>query len=152
MAMETLSGALEREHHEIDAGIEAYAATRDPQTLATALTALRRHIYLEEEFLFPALREAGMVGPIYAMSAEHMDLWSTLDTMGEQLDDGDQEARNQTCRILLSEFARHTGKEDPIVFAHTDDVLAPEELAAVADLVENATLPPGWVCQAPSFE
>lgn len=59
MEIESLAAALEREHHEIDAGIAAFtAAPGDWQPLARAIRALRRHIYLEEEFLFPLLREA----------------------------------------------------------------------------------------------
>ncbi|MEO6996601.1 MAG: hemerythrin domain-containing protein, partial [Terracoccus sp.] len=58
---ESLTALLEREHHEIDAGIEAFLEglaqneIRD-QELTRSVGALRRHIYLEEEFLFPPLR------------------------------------------------------------------------------------------------
>lgn len=59
----TLRAALEREHHEIDAGIEKFLEDPAPtQSLATAFTALRRHIYLEEEYLFPPLRAEGLMG------------------------------------------------------------------------------------------
>jgi hemerythrin HHE cation binding domain-containing protein len=59
MEIESLAAALEREHHEIDAGIAAFtAAPGDRQPLARVIRALRRHIYREEEFLFPLLREA----------------------------------------------------------------------------------------------
>ena len=52
---EQLSVLLEREHHEIDAGVEAFleglslGETRT-EDLTRAVDALRRHIYLEEEF------------------------------------------------------------------------------------------------------
>ena len=60
MATESLAAALEQEHQEIDAGISTFTASPgDPQPLTRAIRALRRHIYLEEEFLFPLLGEAG---------------------------------------------------------------------------------------------
>lgn len=54
MEGETLHAALEREHHEIDAGIEAFLAPpaggeNRTASLVRAIAALRRHIYLEEK-------------------------------------------------------------------------------------------------------
>ena len=49
METEGLAAALEREHREIDEGIAAFTTSPgDPQPLAHAIRALRRHIYLEE--------------------------------------------------------------------------------------------------------
>jgi regulator of cell morphogenesis and NO signaling len=69
---DTLACALEREHREIDAGIEAFLAPRSEGTrrlgaLRRAIEALRRHIFLEEEFLFPPLRAAGLVTPVFVI-------------------------------------------------------------------------------------
>ena len=45
MEIKSLAAALEREHHEIDAGIAAFtAAPGDWRPLARAIRALRRHI------------------------------------------------------------------------------------------------------------
>jgi regulator of cell morphogenesis and NO signaling len=68
----TLGSALEREHREIDGGIEKFAAGleaggMDTEPLLQAMAGLRRHIYLEEEFLFPPLRANGMMMPIFVM-------------------------------------------------------------------------------------
>lgn len=66
MQTDSLATALEREHHEIDADIEAFTASpSDRQPLIRAISALRRHIYLEEEYLFPLLRavEPGLEAP-----------------------------------------------------------------------------------------
>ena len=60
----TLASALEQEHREIDRAIEAYLRSPEEgggrvESLTETITALRRHIYLEEQFLFPPLRDAG---------------------------------------------------------------------------------------------
>jgi regulator of cell morphogenesis and NO signaling len=85
---QSLAAALEREHHEIDAGIAAFTAAPDsPQPLVRAIRALRRHIYLEEEFLFPLLREAeaGLTAPVFVMLREHAQIWATLDSLEREL-------------------------------------------------------------------
>ena len=144
MAMETLSGALEREHHEIDAGIEAYTATRDPQTLATALTALRRHIYLEEEYLFPPLRDAGLVGPVFVMLREHGELWDAMAELEALLrDPARAEDASAICQDLLGRLAAHNGKEEPIVYPEVD---ALDAAAEALDFLYTDTMPEGWAC------
>ncbi|MGH3302292.1 MAG: hypothetical protein ACRDOK_11535 [Streptosporangiaceae bacterium] len=73
----SLAAALEHEHHEVDAGIAAFtAAPWDRQPLARAIGALRRHIYLGEEFLFPLLHEAepGLAAPVFVMLREHAQI------------------------------------------------------------------------------
>lgn len=69
-----LSAELTREHREIDDAIETFTEKLDCGSLqhelpTETLEALRRHIYLEEVFLFPPLREAGIVMPIFVMNA-----------------------------------------------------------------------------------
>lgn len=86
--VDTLSAALEREHHEIDAGLEAFLDGLDSgevrrDELTRAADALRRHIYLEEEILFPPIRDAGLVPPILVMLREHGEIWQTLDALEE---------------------------------------------------------------------
>ncbi len=84
MQSESLALALRREHQEIDAGIDACtAADPDSGELSRAIGALRRHIYLEEEFLFPLLRQAepGLTAPILVMLREHAEIWPLLDEL-----------------------------------------------------------------------
>src|SRR5689334_16040396 len=63
MASQVLGDALEREHRDIDEALARFAAGLPADewrldTLRAAAATLRRHIYIEEEFLFPALRAA----------------------------------------------------------------------------------------------
>src|SRR5512139_1430603 len=97
MKIESVAEALEREHREIDEGIEVFSAglsagQPDREPLTRAIRALRRHIYVEEEFLFPTLREAGLLPPVLVMLREHAQIWTTLDSLEGDLDAGTADA------------------------------------------------------------
>src|SRR5699024_3583128 len=69
----SLAEAFTHEHHQIDAGIEKkYLADPDPggdparraRPLLRAMEALRRHIYLDEEVVFPHLPPGPLMMPL----------------------------------------------------------------------------------------
>jgi iron-sulfur cluster repair protein YtfE (RIC family) len=143
MAEETLAAALEREHHEIDAGIEKFAASAgegagDVDALAGALAALRRHIYLEEEFVFPSLRAAGMLGPILVMLREHGELWALMDQL-------EQDATPAVCEQLSARLDAHNSKEEPIVYPQMDAVLSEPAALELRRFLDSGSMPEGWV-------
>jgi hemerythrin-like domain-containing protein len=152
MTTSTLATALEREHREIDAGVEAFLAglaegQPRPESLIQAMRALRRHIYLEEQFLFPPLREAGMVAPIFVMLREHGEIWDTMDAMDRELArDGAGAAMSEVCRVLLEQLERHNAKEEPIIYPQADAVLAADASAELHEHLAAGRLPEGWVC------
>lgn len=149
----TLSAALEREHHEIDDIVEDIAQS-DPATLTEvqcdglkhAVTLLRRHIYLEEEFLFPPLREAGMAGPVMVMLHEHGQMWQVLDTLDDLLVGSDPGPATLLCQDLLTQLAAHNMKEERILYPQAETLVPADELAELTRLVDTATLPAEWVC------
>lgn len=150
--METLGSALEREHREIDGGIESYTAaltagTNDTEPLVRATEGLRRHIYLEEEFLFPPLREAGMTMPIFVMLREHGELWRTMDSLQALLgDDTAPETMLDACRELLALLDAHNSKEEPIIYTQADTVLDAEASTELLAFLDEGRMPEGWVC------
>ena len=153
MEADTLGGALEREHRQIDGGIEAYLAgldgTADPGPLRAALDGLRRHIYLEEEFLFPPLKAAGLMGPIFVMLREHGQLWTSMDKVEQLLADGaDPEARRGACTTLLALLDAHNSKEEPIIYSQADAILSEEAGSELTEFLAGGTTPEGWVCSA----
>ena len=148
--METISlaAALEREHHEIDAGVAAFtAAPSDRQPLMRAIRALRRHIYLEEEFLFPLLREAepGLAAPIFIMLREHAQIWATLEMLERELDDG-AVVGSALCRQLSVRLLHHNLKEEKILYPRADEALQPAAAGRLRAFLGSAGLPDGWVC------
>jgi hypothetical protein len=143
-----LAAALEREHHEIDQGIAAFTASPgDRQPLTHAIHALRRHIYLEEELLFPLLHAAqpGLAAPVFVMLREHAQIWGTLDALDRTADAGEGTGLALR-RRLAAQLLHHNLKEERILYPRADEALP----AAVADrlraLLRTGQLPEGWVC------
>ncbi len=150
----TVSTALAAEHRLIDHGIEAFADSdtaevTEPQRagLLHAITALRRHIYLEEEFLFPPLREAGLVGPVMVMVHEHGQMWPILDLLEKQLSAGTTDTAGSVCRDLLGQLAAHNMKEERILYPQVEDLLPAACLADLTGLLASCQVPDGWICQ-----
>ena len=151
MESESLAAALEREHREIDEGIAAFTASPgDPQPLARATRALRRHIYLEEEFLFPLLGEAepALRAPVFVMLREHAQIWAALDAL--EREPGGSAGR-ALCRQLASQLLHHNLKEEKVLYPRADDVLPVAAAERLRAFLRSGELPPGWVCVNRSF-
>jgi iron-sulfur cluster repair protein YtfE (RIC family) len=147
----SLTEALEHEHHEIDAGIETFLegiSLGEVRTteLTRAVDALRRHIYLEEEFLFPPLRAAGMLPPVLVMLREHGEIWRTLDQLAALDLGSDDTAAREQCTTLLAQLAAHNAKEEPIIYPQGDAVLSDEAKDDLAGFLGTGAMPVGWVC------
>lgn len=148
----TLAAALEREHREIDAGIEACGAEPEEgggriESLTGAMAALRRHIYLEEAFLFPGLR-AELAVPTIVMLREHGEIWRTLDELEATLPAAAADpAVRSLCRELLARLATHNAKEEPIFYTRADPGLSPAAHAELTAFLDAGAMPDGWVCE-----
>jgi hemerythrin-like domain-containing protein len=147
----TLAAALEREHRQIDDGIAAFLAApaggaEALAALTRAMQCLRRHIYLEEEFLFPALREAGLVAPVFVMLREHGQLWQTMDQIDEAVR-ADPATSAGGCRELLAQLDAHNSKEEPILYPHADRVLVGAAGEQFAAYLASGHTPDGWVAE-----
>jgi regulator of cell morphogenesis and NO signaling len=148
-----LSVVLQREHHEIDSAIAAFIEKLDggcvqPELLSAGLEALRRHIYLEETILFPPIRAAGMIMPIFVMMREHGELWRTMGALNDLIvDRADSEQLRGTCHRLLGQLEQHNSKEEPIIYPHADSDLPAQVSAELARFIETGRIPDGWACQ-----
>jgi len=145
-----LAAALEREHREIGEGIDGYTSQQPGEqervaALRRAVEALRRHIYLEEEFLFPPMDEELAI-PTMVMLREHGEIWRRLDQIEQELDRGGDSVP-QACRELLVVLASHNAKEEPIFYGRADATLDESESAQLSELIESGRMPEGWVCE-----
>lgn len=158
----SIAELLTREHREIDAGIEAFVAGSDARVndatgnwvspLLAAMTALRRHIYLEETFLFPPIRAAGLVLPLMVMVREHGELWRAMDELAAALDEGGDDAQRQAdlvarCDAMLALLEAHNSKEEPIIYSRAEMDLSADARTELAHFVRTGRTPPGWVCE-----
>lgn len=148
MEIESLAEALEREHHEVDAGIAVFtAAPWDRQPLTRAIGALRRHIYLEEAFLFPLLHEAesGLAAPVFVMLREHTQIWGTLDSL-ERAADAGRGTGPALHKRLTVQLLHHNLKEEKVLYPRADDLLPPAAADRLRVFLASGELPDGWVC------
>ncbi|WP_344783532.1 hemerythrin domain-containing protein [Gordonia caeni] len=86
MTRGVLAATMAREHYEIDAVFDEFSvpppgvpATDWVPTLTAGLRALRRHIYIEEEIVFPPLRQGALQMPIMVMLTEHGEMWRRME-------------------------------------------------------------------------
>jgi regulator of cell morphogenesis and NO signaling len=153
MSENTLATALEREHREIDGGLEEYSAAlatgnADPAPLQRSLGGLRRHIYLEEQFLFPPLSAAGMMMPIMVMLREHGELWRAMAAIDALLaEKADADTVLGACRDLLSLLDKHNSKEEPIIYPRAGEGLSAETGAELGAFIDGGQMPEDWVCE-----
>jgi iron-sulfur cluster repair protein YtfE (RIC family) len=153
MGPQSLQAALEGEHRDIDAEIEPIIHTgviteENRRTLTHAAQELRRHIYAEEELLFPALREAGLVGPILVMLRDHAQMWAALDVLEQQLDTGAGNVElASVCRELFTQLQEHNWKEESVLYPQAEALLDTDALTRLRAFLDNGTLPAGWTCQ-----
>ena len=150
MANDEVAEALTREHRIIDAGIEEFLRARDAGTidatpLLGAMDALRRHIFLEETFLFPPLREAGLTMPIMVMLREHGALWNSMDELSNQLEAAGTDIAG-LCNDLLAALDSHNSKEEPIIYPRAGVDLPEFTYAQLRDFIADGRMPDGWVC------
>ena len=152
----SLAQAFIIEHHEIDAGIEQFLADTDPDPLSSAqpllgaMEALRRHIYLEEEIVFPHLQSGALMMPLMVMRREHGQLWQHIDALVESVQNqsGEPNKVEEICTEILALLDRHNQKEEPIIYPHMDADLSSDDQEKIRDLLAGGAMPSDWVCEA----
>ncbi len=150
-----LSAALEREHQEIDAGIGDFldkldAGSVDAEALRATLAALRRHIYMEEQLLFPPISKGAQMMSVFGMIRGHGEIWRTADALdrlvGGPGDSADPDTLREVCQRLVALLVDHNKVEEPVIYPAADTGLAPEQAAELAGFLEAGRMPEGWVC------
>lgn len=153
MTNETLVAALEREHHEIDEGIAEFVSGLEVgetriEPLSKALDALKRHIYLEEAFLFPPMRHGGLVAPLFVMVREHGQMWRLMDDLLQQANArADVAILRDICDQLTGSLEAHNFKEERVIYPQADDRLSPEAVAELQQFIAAGATPEGWVSE-----
>lgn len=150
--MTNLAADLEKDHHDIDRDLEAFIDRPEeggPLTsLRKAMDDLRRHIYLEEVFLFPPLRSAGFIGPVLVMLKEHGQMWDVLARVEGLLGDGRYPDAAETLKTELFPLLQaHNPKEEQILYPQLDGVLGAAAAAELREFLAQGVVPDGWTCE-----
>lgn len=154
--MTTASQPHENEHRAIHDEFAALAdgaagGRFDPAALEDAVQSLRSHIWVEEQVLFPALRDAGAGGPVTFMVREHEEIWSHLDEL-EQILDQDQPDPRLAVTVwtaLQQLLDQHNLREEGILHAHADSLAGAGVAAKVNALLETG-MPADWTSGTPA--
>lgn len=125
---------------ELWADVES-AADRDDKSQAIAAfeafdRAMRLHLDLEEDLLFPAIEAAtGMRGgPTHVMRMEHAQMRGVLDQMAQAMGDGDLDAVVDHGDTLLMLIQQHNLKEEGVLYPMAQQVLG-HGWAAIAEKI-----------------
>ena len=149
----SLSRALEQEHREIDGVIkkcaDGSALDADAKAgLIRAVAELRRHIYAEEELLFPPLRRAGLMGPVLVMLREHGQMWPILERLEQGIAHGvEPDVLRTDCRQLFDLLQLHNPKEEQILYPEVDRVVGADAGIDAPAFLESGHVPADWTCQ-----
>lgn len=134
MSGEGLAEHFEHDHRDCDerwAAVEAAAEAGDGAVSAAWRSferALRTHLRMEEEVLFPAFEAAASMrgaGPTHVMRMEHEQMRALLDRMGSAVTRGEVEAlldHGDTLNLLVQQ---HNMKEEGMLYPMCEQVLGP---------------------------
>jgi hemerythrin-like domain-containing protein len=137
---ETISGYLTWDHQRIDGMLRAVTFLVDDGDLENAAlqfadyeAALKKHIRIEEEILFPLFVErTGMSeGPTRVMIAEHKVILEALAMMHEALERGRGGDYYDGKELLDNTMPEHDVKEERILYPAIDAALSPSERVRV---------------------
>ena len=151
---ESISAALEAEHRWIDArfkrfeeGLARGHVVAEP--FEEAARVLHRHIYIEEEVLFPAVEARGLVGPTAVMAMEHGEICRFLGHIQDLIEEKASPARIQdTLQALHNILVEHNFKEERVLYPNADRILGQDDVRAVVGRMKEAEAPEGWTCRA----
>lgn len=152
-AQPNASATLESHHRDIETSFDAFivlarSGSIQRDSVLPAISSLRRHLWVEEEYFFPPLREAGVVAPVQIMLREHAELWRLMDELERLLTfrNPDPDLLATVAAAIVQLSARHCEKEELILFATADQFL---DASINARVEEGLTLerPADWVTE-----
>lgn len=147
------SSVLEADHQRMDAGFDTFislarAGTVDRGAVLPAIEDMRRHLWVEEEFFFPLLREAGVHAPVQIALRDHGELWGLLDELERllALRKPDPELLATVASAIVQISGHHNEKEEQILFATADRFLDPSIHRRISEGLAQDR-PAGWVSE-----
>jgi len=141
--MESIRSVLTREHHACDGLVDVFetSVSQNQWDKAAALFAdfsasMERHLGKEEDVLFPAMEQkmgSGM-GPVQVMRAEHENMRRLFGEIRADIAQQQSEHCLGLTDTLLMLIQQHNLKEENMLYAMADQILADEQGEIIAQL------------------
>ncbi|MCL4342542.1 MAG: hemerythrin domain-containing protein [Candidatus Thermoplasmatota archaeon] len=138
--------SLERDHDLehgklVEARISMIRGQLDKDSFLEFVNNIRRHIYIEEEIIFPDLigLDSNLKGPISGLEMEHASLWMLMDRILEETASGEVRKSPKYLDEMERILAVHNAVESTNIYPKIKDERVPN--------LEQAALPEGWICR-----
>ncbi len=145
-----VAALLTEQHRDMEAGILGLvdgSGSRAEVTAAVRL--LRKHIYVEEAFLFPAIeRDPRRWMALAQMRHEHGDMWPHIETALALLDA--RAALDELlpgCEAMLRCLRAHDLKEEEAIYSAVERYRPDAQHPPLESLFETDAIPDGWKCR-----
>ncbi len=118
------------------------------EELSEAVYLLRRHIYVEEAFLFPIIKQdQGRWMALAQMQSDHGDMWPHIESAiyllqaNAPLDD-----LFPAAQAMLKLLEVHDQREETAIYSVADRYVADANYPSLESLFAATEIPPGWRC------
>ncbi len=140
--MSPISTFMNQDHRDLDARfalarhhVQAADWSAAKVAIVRFARALREHIAMETEVLFPALaRVADVSGPCHVMNIEHDEIHHVLELLYAACRDREKLAFNVATKQLQELLNAHNDKEENILYPLADRLLHDSALQLVAEM------------------
>ena len=145
-----LQSVLSKDHARIDGQLMDFLSSLsekpDAKMLTGAFSAIKNHMFWEEEFLFPAVEKGNEV-MIKGLQAEHGAIWKLFDSINSDLNKKDlKEAKNRT-EALLRVIKGHNSSEENYIYREMDKLNQDQQAELLLKEVESSSSPKEWICK-----
>ena len=119
----------------------------DIKSFKDAKKELTDHIFWEEEYLFPSVRNDETVTLITGLEAEHGGIWKLIFSIDEYLAKGDNLECLKTVEALVRVLEGHNKSEEESIYLELEKLPEDSKRALILAEMDNVSLPEGWVCK-----
>lgn len=145
-----LQSVLSKDHARIDKQLMSFlfslSENPDINMLTSAFSAIKNHMFWEEEFLFPAVEKGNEI-MVKGLQAEHGAIWKLFDSINNDITKKDlQEAKNRT-EALLRVIKGHNTSEETYIYKELDKLEPDQQAELLLKQVESSSAPKDWLCK-----
>ena len=140
---------LAEQHRTMELGISGLVdGSGSRQELSEAVYLLRRHIYVEEAFLFPIIdQDQGRWMALAQMQSDHGDMWSHIESAVELLQaKAPLDDLFPAAQAMLKLLETHDHREEIAIYSVVDRYVADANHPPLESLFAASAIPLGWRC------